>query len=292
MILVVGATGTIGSELVKILRAGDVQIMTLVRDPGKAALLQQLGVRTATGDLTKPETLDVALDGVDKIFLVIPPSPQMAQVEGNLLIAAQKAQVKHLVKISVSGASPSSDESLARWHGQADEKIKESNIPYTFLKPTMFMQNLLAFKETITRQGAIYQPVSSTAEFNAVDARDIAEVGAKILSGSGYEGKSYVITGPENLTYEKICAKLSAILGKPVRYIEITQEEFKNQVLQRGAPEWLADALLELYTSVNRREVAATTNVIAEITGKQPRKLEQFIKDYASQLSGPVTAGV
>jgi uncharacterized protein YbjT (DUF2867 family) len=148
----------------------------------------------------------------------------------------------------------------------------------------MFMQNLLGSAASIVGEGALYAPLGDTrAAF--VDVRDIAAVAVKTLTDRGHEGKAYTITGPEALTYGEIARKLSAALGKPVRYVDIPPEQFKQSLLAAGMPDWMADALLEIFEHVVKPLGAEVTNVVAEIAKKAPTTFDQFARDHAPAFS-------
>src|SRR5437764_9809232 len=148
----------------------------------------------ARGDLDDSDSLLAAMEGVEKVFLLCPVSQKQTELEANVVEAAKKAGVGHLVKFSVLHASPQSASQLLRWHGQTEQHIRASGIPFTFLRPNIFMQEILRQAAAIKSQGAFYQPFGPDVRLSFVDVRDNAAVAAKVLSESGHEGKVYELT--------------------------------------------------------------------------------------------------
>lgn len=282
MILVSGATGTNGSEIVRLLSESGVPVRALVRNKAKAEAITGLpGVEIVEGDFDKPETLEVALRGIEKAFMLPPFVNNMVELQHNFIEAAKKSGVKHIVKLSAFGADPNSPIMLGRWHGQSEKELESSGIAYTHLQPNGFLQNLLAFGSAIATQGTFFQPAAD-AKISNVDARDIAAVAASILKENGHEGKTYVITGPEALSFYEVADIFTKVLNKKVTYIDISPEEFKSSMLQWGQPEWLADALNELFGIYRAGYGSVITNVVADIAKKEPITVEQFVRDYIS----------
>ncbi|MGI8746017.1 MAG: SDR family oxidoreductase [Bryobacteraceae bacterium] len=239
MILLTGATGTSGSEIAKELLRRHVPFRALVRSAAKARNLETGGVELVEGDLDQPESLDRALEGIQRALILSAPDPRSVEQQGNFINASKRAGVKHIVKFSAMGAAINSPAFLLKWHGQIEEELQRSGIPFTALQPNSFMQNFLGMKATIA-QGAIYAPMKQTP-LTLVDTRDIAAVAATTLTEAGHEGRIYVITGPEALTHDEIAAKLSAALGHPVKYADVPLDAFNQSLRQAGLPGWLAD---------------------------------------------------
>ena len=143
MVVVIGATGRMGSEVVKALIAKGEKVRALVRDPQRAGAIQVPGVELVVGDVEKPDTWDAALQDVDKVFLLSPEGPQMAELHGKFADAAKRAGVRHLVRMSILVSNPDSPLVIGKWHGEADQNVANSGIPYTIIRPTYLMQNLI-----------------------------------------------------------------------------------------------------------------------------------------------------
>jgi uncharacterized protein YbjT (DUF2867 family) len=204
-------------------------------------------------------------------------------MQGNMVKAARRAGTPHMVKFSVLGADPRSACRILSDHGQIEKQIEASGLPFTHLRPNTFMQNLLMFAGTI-KQGNFALPAGET-RMSTVDIRDIAAVAVQVLTGSGHAGKTYEITGPEALSYGDMARKLTAVLGKPVQYVNLTPADFKSGMLQWGVPEWMADGMNELYASYTGYQ-AAITDVVATVGKKQPTTFDQFARDFAAVFQG------
>lgn len=288
MKLIIGATGTIGRELVKQLTGAGVRIRVLARDPKKAEAIKGPLVEIVPGDLGKPETLAPALKGIDRVFLLSPAEPRIVELQGNLIQAAKPAGIKLLVRLSAFGASPDSTSSLLRWHGQIDRELQGSGVAYVILRPNFFMQNLRGYAGVISGTGTLPAPMKD-AKISLVDVRDIAAVAAKVLTGKGSEGQIYEITGPEALSFSALADKLSSRLSRKVTYRDVSPEEAKQGLMGVGMPEWLALALVELYGLFSMGLGDRVTTVVKDLTGQPPRTFDQFVRDYLEVFQGRET---
>src|SRR3954452_4840703 len=185
MLLVTGATGTTGMEVLKAIKARGAEARALVRDETKAHHLRDLGFEPVTGDLGDPSTLSHALENVEKAYLVSPIGPMQSEFEQAFLETAKEAGVQHIVKLSMIGASPEAPLRFARTHGKVEQALRESGMAWTLLRPTGFMQNTLSWGPRVL-DGTFYSPVPD-ASFSIVDARDVAEVAAVALTTDGHE---------------------------------------------------------------------------------------------------------
>src|SRR5215211_831576 len=154
MILITGATGTTGREVVEALRRlGAKGVRALVRDPARADFIRAAGFETVAGDFERPETLDAALEGVERALLLTPPSPQTFEQQRAFIEAARRAGVRHVVKLSAFGADADAPEGFGKWHGQSENLPKTSGLKWTILRPNFFMQNLLGQARQIAATG-------------------------------------------------------------------------------------------------------------------------------------------
>lgn len=280
-ILVTGATGTVGSVLVEKLAAANAPARALVRSPEKAARLEKLGLETSLGDLSQPETLHSALDGIDKVFLLSAPEERQARLQSNLVEAAKSAGVRRIVKLSAIGVGSGLEQiALGRVHRQTEEEIERSGISYTHLRPNGFMQNSLMFAHSIKAQGAFYAPLAD-ARVSYVDARDVAAVAYAALMEDGHENQAYEITGPEPLSYTDMAREFSNVLGKEVKYVEVPMEAARSAMLGMGMDEWLVNALVELYDYYGAGRADMVTDDVRKVAGQEAITFAQFARDYA-----------
>jgi uncharacterized protein YbjT (DUF2867 family) len=229
-------------------------------------------------DYAKPETIRPALHGVDKIFLVGPPVRELAVLEANFVKEVRAAGRKHIVKLSALGGREST---FPSGHRDSEENIEASDLPYTFLRPNGFMQNLVNYNAgTIGSQNAFYG-CQGNGTVSIVDIRDIAAVAVIVLAATGHEGKSYALTGGEALTNEQVAEKISHVAGRKISYVDLPPAELKKGMLSTGAPEWSADALLDLQRFYREGKASLVTDDIERLTGHRPITVDRFANDYA-----------
>jgi len=284
VILVTGATGNTGSELVRLLAEVGAPARALVRSPEKADSIERLGLEAALGDFEQPDTLDAAMTGCDHLFLLSPPSPHQPEQERNAIDAAKRAGVGHVVALSVLGSSPDASVAFGRWHGEIDRHLAESGLPHTLLLPSGFMQNFLASAQTVAEQGVLYGMTGET-RVSYIDTRDVAAVAARVLTSPGHEGKAYALTGPEALSGDEVAERLSAATGRQVRYVDVPPDTFRA-LAGAGLPGWLVDRLIELNTMMAAGHAAGVTDEVATLLGRQPRTFEQFAAEHRAAFGG------
>ncbi len=284
MILVTGATGNNGLEVLKRLAAQTVQVRAMVRHCGRASALKDLPVEIVEGDFDRPETLLAALAGVDRAFLVTNSTERAEAQQLAFVEAAQKSGVRHIVKLSQFAANADSPVRFLRYHAAVEAAIQASGIAYTFLRPNLFMQGLLNFRSTIATQNAFYAAIDD-AKVSAIDVRDIAEVAVAALTEAGHEGKIYNLTGPQALTHTEMAKYLSAALGRQIAFVDIPPEQMREAMVGFGTPAWQADGLIEDYAHYRRNEASAIASGVHDVIGKAPRTFEGFARDYTTEFS-------
>jgi uncharacterized protein YbjT (DUF2867 family) len=286
VILVTGATGTIGKDVVKGLIAKGEQVRAMIHNPEKTPpASREPGAEYVTGDLEKPETVIAALQGAEKAFLLSPEGPRMPELHGKFASAARGAGVRHLVRLSILPANPEAPLPLAKWHGEADRLVMESGVPYTILRPAYFMQNNLRAARTIASEGAIYGAMGD-GKVGHIDTRDIAEVAATVLTSEGHEGQIYPLTGPESLSMAEVAARLSNALGKEIRYVDVPPEKAKAGMMAMGMPDWRADAWVGLGGMIAMGKADMATPAVKDILGREPHDIGQFAAEYAQAFRG------
>jgi uncharacterized protein YbjT (DUF2867 family) len=280
MILITGATGNIGKELVELSVARHIPVRAMARNFGQADAIPFSGVEVVEGDFDVPKTLLGALHGVEKAFLLTPSSKKAEKQQLDFIDAAVQSGVKHIVKQSQLGADLHSSARFLRYHAAVERKLEASGLAYTFLRPNLFMQGLLNFKSTIAAKNAFYA-AADDGKVSVVDTRDIAEVALAALTEPGHEGKSYDITGPQALTHAEMAKQLSTALGRQVNFVDVPSKTMREALLDVGLPVWQADGLVEEYALWSQGEAAVVTSDIQNVTGKAPRRFEEFARDYA-----------
>lgn len=280
MYLVIGATAHFGRQAVEELVAVGVPVRALSRTPEQAALPETVDV--VRGDLTKPETLPVALAGVEAAFLVL----QYGMDVAPLLAAASEAGVRRLVFLSsgavVQGAESQPDV-IARYHRDVERAIEGSGIEWTFLRLLFPAINSLTFAMQLQGGDVIRAPYTEAA-FSAVHERDVAEVAARILIDGGHAGQAYDLTGPESLTQAQQVHILGETLGRPLTVEDLDPEPVRQQMSQFMDPGFLA-ALFELMAqSVGKP--APVNDVVEQITGHSARAYTEWAADHRADFGG------
>jgi uncharacterized protein YbjT (DUF2867 family) len=294
MILVTGATGLNGRELVHRLSARGVPVRALVRNAAKAGGLRpsdppgQAGegrVEIVEGDMARPETLIPALRGVERAMLISSSDPMMLDVQSNFIAAARTAGVKHVVKLS--GIMPELDSPFrfARMHGEIERRLEVSGMAFTHLRAGEFMPTYFRQVPSIIARGALFLPMED-AKIASIDVGDIADVAYVALTNSGHEGKIYALTGPEALTMAEVAEKLSAVTGKHIRYMNVAPEDAKKAQLAAGVSPYIADALAELFAERRKGKEANVSPAVQMILGRPPVSFDAFAKRNAAIFRG------
>jgi uncharacterized protein YbjT (DUF2867 family) len=286
MILVTGATGLNGKALLRRLSAQGVAVRALVRNPAKAEAIAALPhVEIVQGDMARSETLAAALRDVDRAMLISSSDPVMMDVQSNFINAAKAAGVKHVVKLS--GIMPELDSAFrfARMHGEIEKRLEASGMAFTHLRAGEFMPAYFRQAPNIAAKGAMFLPMED-ARIASIDVGDIAEIAAKVLTGSGHEGKIYPLTGPEALSMTEVAEKLSAATGKPIRYVNVPPEAARQAQLAAGMPPYLADGLFELFAERRNGKEAKVWPDAGALLGRRPTSFDEFAARHAAVFRG------
>jgi len=284
VITVTGSTGTIGSELVRLLSQAGVATRAIARGAAKAQALPH--VTTLAADLRDPESLDSALSGTERLFLLTGNDPGFAPIQIGVVLAAARAGVRHVVKLSALGASDHSRSGIARAHWEVEQAIQRSAISWTMLRPHAFMQNWLGeVAETVRAECVIYSPIGA-GRVPFIDTRDIAAVAARVLlDPRDHSGKKYVLTGGTAVGYADVAEALSRLMGQTVTYRAITMEEARARLAGKGVPAELIDATLAI--AAYQRDggpTAVVSPTVERLLGRPPRTLEEFVRDHLASF--------
>jgi len=286
MILVTGATGLNGSELVRRLSARGIPSRALTRTVTKAQFLATLPhVEVVEGDMARPDSLAAALKGVDRAMLISSSDPTMLDVQSSFIEAARKAGVRHVVKLS--GIIPELDSPFrfARMHAEAEKRLEASGMAFTHLRAGEFMPSYFRQVPSIVARGVLALPMAG-ARIASIDIGDIAEVAVAVLTTDGHEGKTYPLTGPEALSMAEVAEKLSAATGKPVRYVDVPPEDARQARLAAGLPPFLVDGLDELFAERRKGKESKVWPTIQEVFGWRPASFDEFARRNAAIFRG------
>lgn len=277
MILVTGATGTVGREVVAQLLAAGETVRAFSRNPSKAHF--DGSVELVAGDLMKPETLPEAVAGVDRVFSLAV-GPQIGVQEGNLAQASKKAGVRHIVNISVLGAGEAGRGGVAEWHNAGERAIQDSGIAWTFVRPGAFMSNALLWKGTIKSVGKVFSNFGD-GKVTPIHARDIAAVAVRALTTSGHEGMAYPLTGPQAISIAEQVRILSDAIGKPIEYVPITDAVACEQMQKAGVPSQYIDAMLPFGAHVRAGKANKVFDTVEQVTGRQPLTFADWAREHS-----------
>ena len=274
MILITGATGHVGRPLVGLFVETGVPFKVFVRDPGRAQGALGRGVQLVEGDFAAPASIEGALGGVDRLFL-LSGNPEH---EGNVIDAAARSGVGLVVKQSAlaAGLEP------PPFHRRIEEKLERSGLGFTHLRPTAFMQTLAGHLPPLIDAEGVFRLPAGSGRVAWVDTRDIAAVAFRALTEEGHEGRAYPITGPESLSMAEVAERLSAATGRRLRYEDAAPGEAHEIMVERGMPPSMADFLITFYGSVRGGQTDFVTNTVPEVTGDPGRAFDAFAREQAS----------
>lgn len=281
-VLVTGATGNTGSMLVPALLEEGVDVRAFVRDASKAESLKEKGSEIVVGDLDRPETIPPAVEGVDRIYLLTWNGPTQAQHVENVVNAAKQAGTPYIVRHSMWGSERSR---IIQQGEEAEQTVKDSGLPWTMLKPTFFMQNMMMAAQTIASDGVIYWDLGD-GKLSMIDVRDVADSAAAVLTGTGHEGQSYILTGPEAISMHDVADTFSEVLDKDVNYVDVPPEAALESMVEMGLPEWIARGYGELMAGFKEGFADRTTDNVEKLTGHRPGSFEQFARDHQEVFRG------
>jgi uncharacterized protein YbjT (DUF2867 family) len=284
MILLTGATGTVGRATAAALTAAGVPFRVAARTPLKA---EALGMAAVEMDWDRPETLGAAFAGADKLFLLTPVSERQAEYVAAAALAAKQQGIRHIVRLSVIDAEVEPGYAMGRVHRAGERSIEASGIPWTFLRAGSFAQNFVNYYGVDPYKSVpVYLP-HGPGGASWVDARDVGEVAAKALTESGHEGKAYVLTGGEAVATADAIALLGEALGRQYEYIDVPEQAAREAMRAHGAPPWIVDALAELNALIRANQHNYVSPAVRQLLGRPPRSFRTYADDLAAGRASP-----
>jgi len=277
MILVTGATGTIGSEVVRQLAARGEKVRALSRDPAKAQVPP--GVETVRGHHRDRASVEAATAGAHTAFLVGVFGPDDAEHDRGLVEAAQAARVRRIVKLSAIGTGDPRLGVIGTWHQHGEEAVRASGLEWTVLRPSAFASNTLSWVPAV-REGTPAPNMMGDGRQGVVDPRDIADIAVAALLDAGHSGRTYTLTGPETLSARQQAAVLGEILGRPVPLHDLSPQERREQLLASGLSETYADGLTTAARFLHEGGNDVVTEDVREVLGRPARTYREWAEDH------------
>ncbi len=279
MILVTGATSAVGHAVIEELLARKIPVRAFVHQPAAAERLEAQGAEALVGDMTERASVQKALQGVERVYLISPTTEQLFAIEHLWAEEARKAGIHSVVKQSEIGADPQSFSPLLQQHGRAEAAIRTSGVPYTILRTLYFMQNFgPMYAQSILTSGMICAALAN-ARISYVDARDVAAVAVHLLIEEGHQDQEYEVTGPEALSCGQLADIFSTILDVPVSYTAISDDDAQQELLKRYS-DWTAHAVLTLLQFYRQGGGASVTRVIEDVTAHKPCTVVTYLTEH------------
>lgn len=276
-ILLTGATGNIGSEIVKLLNDNNADFIAGVTSLSKS--IPEIENRVI--DFNSKESLIEAFAGVETLFLLYAMGEKMIEWNKNAVDAAKIAGVKHIVRSSGAGSDSNASFLMPRVQGTIDRYIMESGIAYTITQPAAFMQNFITFLTSDIKNGKVHQSLNIDAKLNWIDVRDIAAVNAIILQNPNqYKNQCVTLSGNENLSYNEGLQLISKAINHPIQFITVPNEAAIEAMKSYQMPQFNIDMMMSLNAIINLGYAAFTTTAVKDITGKEPISFSDFVNDF------------
>ncbi|MTE13656.1 NAD(P)H-binding protein [Nocardia aurantiaca] len=282
MIVITGATGTIGSEVVRLLADKDVKVRAVTRDPEHAQLPAEAEV--VRGDYADIESMTAAFAGAEAAFLVGLLGPDYVELDRALVAAACAAGVRRLVKLSAIGTGDTELGRVGTWHMPGEQAVRDSGAAWTILRPSSFASNTLSWAPML-RAGQPVPNMTGTGGQGVVDPRDVSEVATTALLSDTHSGQVYTLTGPEVLSVHDQAAALAAVLGRAVEVVDISETQAREFMLDAGMSEEFADGSLagRAYVRAGRNEIV--TGDVEQVLGRAPRSYADWVRDHAAAFT-------
>ena len=272
-ILVTGATGNIGGEIVRLLKGKNADFVAATNNRSID------GVDSVALNFADIQSLEAAMHGISTLFMVLANHPDMITWGKNVIDTAKKCGVKHIVRSSGSLADGNSSIDVRKVLAETDQYLKECGIDYTITAPQYFMQNFTNFHGDDYKNGAIYLPAGD-GKVAWVDVRDIAAVNVDVLlNPEKYRNQTLTITGPTALSYAEAVAVLNDVLGKDTKYVAVSDEDAIKAMSEMEFPEFLIDLMIDLNQCIREGFAEETTTTVKDVTGNDPIAFEQFVHD-------------
>ncbi|MET0237631.1 MAG: NAD(P)H-binding protein [Kibdelosporangium sp.] len=277
MILITGATGKIGSHVLRQLTERRAEVRVMARDPATVRTTAEV----VRGDFEDASSLPRAVDGVEAVFLVTTPRKPVVDHDVAMVDAARAAGVRRIVKLSAISVGPT-------WHLAVEDVITTSGMEWTILKPSSFAANLLQFADAI-RAGDPLPDWTGPGALGVIDPRDVAAVAVEALTTKDHIGQSYTLTGPELLTFSQQIAIVRRVLGRPVTSVDVPLDAVRAMMIQNGMDPAAVEASVTGMRQTVAGDYAILTDAVAGVLGRPPTSFETWVRDHRDLFGQPGT---
>ncbi|WP_036327628.1 NAD(P)H-binding protein [Microbispora sp. ATCC PTA-5024] len=277
MILVTGATGTVGRQVVRLLEARGEHVRAMSRDPARARLPP--GVPVVRGDFDDGESLRRAADGAAAVFLLDAPGPWIPRHDAAMVAAAVAAGVPRLVKLSAIGTGEPADGEVGGWHAAGESAVASSGARWTLVRPSSFASNALSWADAV-RAGEPVPNLTGRGAQGVVDPRDVAEVAAEALTSPAHDGRTYTLTGPDLLSVHDQALLLERVLGRRIGVADVPPDVARERMLASGLDPAFVEVAVRGQRLVAAGGNARLTGDVAALLGRPPRTFEDWARDH------------
>jgi uncharacterized protein YbjT (DUF2867 family) len=275
-ILVTGATGTIGANVVsELVKLGNVKVRVATRDVKKAPA----GAEAVDFDWDKPDSIAAAVKGADAVFLLTPFVENPVPYAKALVDAARAAGVKKIVKLSAAGADNPTFPAI-KHHTDAEQLVEASGAKWVHLRPNFFMTNFIGYYPP-DAEGMIYMPTGN-GKVSWIDPRDIGEVAARVLTRPDWDNRALSLDGGEALSAGDVAQAIADATGRTIRYVDVPEAAARSAMEGMKLPAWMIDSMMSLHNVIKQGWAAGTSTAVEDVTGHAPRTFAAFAKENAS----------
>jgi len=280
-ILVTGATGTVGRILVRDLALRGTEVRAGVHTPEKFDYIKMSGIEDARLEFGDNATLDRALQDIHTVIIITPFAREQVEFTRRIVDRARTiSSIKHIIDLSILGAGDMPGSKFTRWHYEAEKYIEMSGIPYTFLRPNLYMQNFVVYVQPAGN--FMYIPLDG-ARVSYIDVRDVAAVATEIaIQGKEHYGAVYELTGPESLSMDEVAQILTDEIGSHISYIPIPDDTARHVIESTGTPQWMAEGMIELFGMQKMGRYSKVNDFVENILGRKAISFDRFAHDYST----------
>ncbi len=278
-ILVTGATGSIGSQLVRYLAGkSNVKVRVFVRDERKAEPLANTGADVAVGEFDDRKSIRAAMKNIDTTVLIAPAGPSAADQNANVIKIAKESSVSKVVRVSAIKAAADGPTENTRLHAQSDDELRASGLRYVILRPNYFMQNLFMSLDTINNESALYAGMGD-AKFAMIDVRDIVECAGEAAIGDIFDDQVIELSGPGSVSFHDVAKVLSDVSGRSIKYVPVTPDAVRESMLRAGLDDWISTLMRDYSQAYSEGWGDFVTENVERMTAHPPRDVDQFVRE-------------